>query len=71
MERGTLFLLGAAGLAVLAFGGPEVVRRVKRGAKLGGPEAFPGPDGFVPGNPATLAAAAGAELNVYALARCI
>jgi hypothetical protein len=61
----------AAGAALLTFGGAEVVKRVKRGKKLGGDNAYAGPDGFVPGSPATLATEVGVELGVYALARLI
>jgi hypothetical protein len=64
------WVLIVAGGALLLFGGREVAKVVKRsGKQLGGPEAFPDDEGWVKANPAALANALGASLEVYALAR--
>lgn len=63
------WLLGGA-LAVAAVGlGHKVVKVVRSGRAIGGPEAYAAASGIVPGNPATLASAAGGSLVSYSLAR--
>jgi hypothetical protein len=70
MTDRALLWLGLAGLGALALA-PAAALKLARGRAIGGPEARAGSDGWVTGNPATLASQAGAGLDVYALARLI
>jgi hypothetical protein len=75
-RRGSLLLVVALVAALLLFGGPaaDVVDDVV-GAVVNGPRVGPATslrdDGLVDADPAQLAAAAGLDLDTYALARCL
>ena len=57
-------------LFLLVMGGPEVIDTLENGPRIG-PSTMEGPDGLIPDSPEDLAAAAGVDVNAYALSRCL
>lgn len=57
-------------LLLLAGGSDVVIDTLENGPRIG-PSTMEGDDGLIPDSPEDLAAAAGVDVNVYALARCL